>query len=237
MTLALHRGFETEAARPPAPSAQPRYGAGRPNLPLVGLVVALHVGALAVFVAYDVLPVIPKRPAPVLIELVADPPAPPPHAPPPPPAASPTIKLPATPSPMIAATPVLAAPAAAQVVVSPAPPMQTSVAPAAPAAAPAPPAPPAPIVPPDMNAATLGNPAPDYPIDSRRRREQGVVRLRVTIAPDGSVRAIEVARSSGFDRLDQAALAAVRRWHFRPGTQAGVPVEAVGTLAIPFRLT
>ena len=92
-------------------------------------------------------------------------------------------------------------------------------------------------MPPDGFAATLGNPAPRYPIESRRQHEEGTVRLRVLISAQGLVEDVKVAKSSGFDRLDDAALDAVRKWRFRPGTQAGTPVEAAGFLSIPFKLT
>ena len=111
------------------------------------------------------------------------------------------------------------------------------VASAAPAVA-APPAPTAaPITPPSANASTLHNPAPHYPMDARRQKQEGTVRLRVVITVDGRVKDISVARSSGFASLDDAALDAVRRWKFVPGMQAGTPVEAVGFVPIPFRLT
>ncbi|RZJ81213.1 MAG: energy transducer TonB, partial [Brevundimonas sp.] len=80
------------------------------------------------------------------------------------------------------------------------------------------------------------DPLPRYPAESRRKREEGVVRLRVTVAIDGTVKAIAVAASSGFKRLDDAALEAVRRWRFRPKVQDGVSVEALGFIPIPFNL-
>ncbi|MEE8563635.1 MAG: TonB family protein, partial [Alphaproteobacteria bacterium] len=60
--------------------------------------------------------------------------------------------------------------------------------------------------------AGLGNPRPRYPWISRRRGEQGRVVLEVAVAADGRAKEVRVKRSSGFARLDRAALAAVRAW-------------------------
>jgi protein TonB len=64
-----------------------------------------------------------------------------------------------------------------------------------------------------------------------------VVRLALRIGADGRVEGAQVAASSGFPRLDQAALEAARRWRFRPATQGGVPVAATLPTAVHFRLT
>jgi protein TonB len=74
----------------------------------------------------------------------------------------------------------------------------------------------APVVPPRADAAHLINPAPAYPAISRRLGEQGQVQLDVYILTDGSVGEIKLKRSSGFPRLDQAALDAVRHWRYQP---------------------
>ena len=82
---------------------------------------------------------------------------------------------------------------------------------------------PAQIVPPSSSGAHLHNPAPPYPVLSRRLGEQGRVLLRVRIEADGSASAAQVYGSSGFARLDQAARQAVLRWRFVPGTRNGEP--------------
>ena len=51
---------------------------------------------------------------------------------------------------------------------------------------------------------------PRYPRLSRRRGEAGSVQLLVALGSDGRVGEIELARSSGFRRLDRAAFEAVR---------------------------
>ena len=65
---------------------------------------------------------------------------------------------------------------------------------------------------------------PDYPSFSRKRREEGTVKIIITIE-NGGVTKAEVEASSGYERLDASALRAVRQWRFdSPGTvRARVP--------------
>lgn len=76
---------------------------------------------------------------------------------------------------------------------------------------------------PSSNADYLQNPPPPYPPISRRLNEQGRSTVRVLIGADGLPQRAEIARSSGFERLDQAALATVMRWRYVPGKRGGVP--------------
>ena len=76
--------------------------------------------------------------------------------------------------------------------------------------------------------------SPRYPMESRRRGEQGTVLLRVLVGRDGLPVDIEVARSSGYRALDRAAREAVLRWRFRPVQINGVTVEARGMIPITF---
>lgn len=131
-------------------------------------------------------------------------PAPQPEPLPPPVAATPE------PAPVVAAAPAAAAPATAIDATS------VAASPAAPAAAPR-------IELPSSNAAYLNNPKPAYPALSRRLGEQGKVVVRVLIGVDGRAQQAEIRSSSGYDRLDQAALATVRSWRYVPGTRNGVP--------------
>ena len=87
-----------------------------------------------------------------------------------------------------------------------------------------------------FDAAYLNNPAPTYPIQSRRLREQGEVMLRVLVSPAGEPLRIELRASSGSDRLDRAAQDAVARWRFVPARQGDSPVEAWVLVPIVFKL-
>jgi protein TonB len=179
----------------------------------------------------------------------AEPPPPPEPAPPPAqaptPPAAPPVAAASEPAPVAEAPP--AAPPPAPAAPAPRPPRQTR-----------PPAPAGPmrldagigalpdpsfgaramgaVVPPGTDSGQRNAP-PDYPSESRRRGEEGVVRLALRVGIDGQVEAAEVAVSSGFPRLDAAAVEAARRWRFRPATQGGLPVAATLPTAVHFRLT
>ncbi len=94
----------------------------------------------------------------------------------------------------------------------------------------APPTPPRP-------ADYLANPKPSYPSLSRRLGEEGTVRLNILVNPDGSVARLELAMSSGYPRLDRAAIDTVQsRWKFEPARQGGMPVAAWVIVPIQFTL-
>lgn len=94
-------------------------------------------------------------------------------------------------------------------------------APTAPAAEP-PRAPAGPKVLPSSAVRYLVEPPLSYPRASRELGEQGVVRLKVLVDETGRPRDIEIARSSGYPRLDQAAVSAMRSARFQPHLEEGV---------------
>ena len=75
---------------------------------------------------------------------------------------------------------------------------------------------------PSSDADYLQNPRPAYPGLSKRLGEQGKVVVRVFIEVDGKAQKAEIKQSSGFERLDQAALSTVLRWRYVPGKRAGL---------------
>ena len=75
---------------------------------------------------------------------------------------------------------------------------------------------------PSSDADYLQNPKPAYPAMSKRLGEQGKVVVRVLIGVDGMAQKAEIRQSSGFDRLDQAALTTTQRWRYVPGKRGGV---------------
>jgi protein TonB len=78
---------------------------------------------------------------------------------------------------------------------------------------------------------------PVYPAMSRRLGEEGVVMLMIYVLPDGRVGDVRVHKSSGFARLDAAAVEAARnKWRFRPATQGGAGVAAWGSYTVRFQL-
>lgn len=78
--------------------------------------------------------------------------------------------------------------------------------------------------------------APAYPPLSRRRGEEGKVVLRVELDEEGRVSTARVATASGFPRLDEAALAAVKTWRCNPARRDGQPVRAVALQPFKFVL-
>ena len=84
------------------------------------------------------------------------------------------------------------------------------------------------------DVAYIEPPQPKYPPESRRSGEEGLVVLRVLINEIGNVARIDIERSSGHSRLDDAACAAVKRARFRPYLENGVPRMALATIPIEF---
>lgn len=168
-------------------------------------------------------------PAEMLVEVM------PMEAPPAPPAPQPKVVKPtavAQPKPAQLAPPTPApvpevAPAPAAVAAAapgPATPNTPTAVAAAPAAAAVAAAPAAPVVqPPSSDADYLHNPKPAYPSMSRRLGETGKVVVRTLIGADGVAQQAEVLRSSGFERLDRAAVETALKWRYVPGKRAGIP--------------
>lgn len=151
------------------------------------------------------------------------PPPPKPVPPPPKPEPKPQPKPEPKPVPKPTPKPEPAREATPEPVAQQVPSVPTQPAPVVQQAAPAPEAP-APITPPRTDAAHLNNPAPQYPALSRRLGEQGRVLVDVYILPDGSVGEIKLNRSSGFPRLDNAALQAVKTWKYVPAKRGDKPI-------------
>lgn len=217
------------------PAYRGGQGTVRHRATSIGIVVALHAGLVGVFVAAQLHPPI-TPPAPTLsVSFITETPTSTAAAPPQPPAPAPPPKTQMlaterpTPSPMSAPpmerepqreSPAQAAPSAAPSLAAP------SNAPVAAA-----------ITPPNFTAAYLKNPGAVYPISSRRRREQGVVRLRVQVSPEGAPAQVLLDRSSGWPDLDTAALDVVKtRWKFAPAKQGDRPVSAWVIVPMEFSL-
>ena len=87
-----------------------------------------------------------------------------------------------------------------------------------------------------FDAAYLHNPRPNYPAVSRRLGEEGKVLLRVLVSPDGRAAAVNLEKSSNFERLDEAARQAVAQWRFVPAKRGDEAVEATIIIPLVFRL-
>jgi protein TonB len=75
-----------------------------------------------------------------------------------------------------------------------------------------------------------------YPYPSLKAREQGTVMLLVLVGVDGHVEDIRVEKSSGYVRLDRAALNTVKLWNFNPARHGGVAERAWAKVPISFTL-
>jgi protein TonB len=193
------------------------------------------------------LPIVPPEVPPMTIEFSR--PAPPVVEPPPPePVAQPVVEPPPPvedelavkppPKPVPKPRPVVKR--AAKPAPQPAPqpvakPVEQPPAPPQPVAAPAPPAP-KPVTPASANAGYLRNPAPEYPSLAMRRGWEGTVLLRVHVLASGKPGEIQIQKSSGRDQLDEAALAAVKRWSFVPAKQGDVAQDGWVSVPIDFKL-
>ena len=79
---------------------------------------------------------------------------------------------------------------------------------------------------------------PEYPPASRRAGEAGTVTLKVFVLDTGRVGEVQVAKSSGFPKLDEAAVKEVQRnWRLVPGKEDGKPVSMWHTFQVTFKLT
>lgn len=120
----------------------------------------------------------------------------------------------------------------------------------APEAQPTPVEPPAPVAPPrapakpaspimlnmELALACPQRMPPSYPRMSRRLGETGKTVLRVELDETGQVDAVQILTSSGFERLDAAALAAVKTWRCHPAQRDGAAVRSVATQPFNFTL-
>jgi TonB family protein len=77
---------------------------------------------------------------------------------------------------------------------------------------------------------------PIYPSMSKRLGEQGIVTLNVFVNSDGSVSELRIKSTSGYKRLDESAVEAVKLWRFNPAIEYGKAVSAWTEVTIPFKL-
>ena len=144
-------------------------------------------------------------------------------------AAEPTIapipkRKPPAPSPALAATPERLP----RRQPAPEPPLPPSPSPPSPVSVAAPPSTPVGVA--------VGNPAPRYPREARRRGVEGRVVVRVAVDAEGAASRAWVHRSSGHRMLDRAALSAVSEWRFLPAHTGGQSVAGIVDVPVSFRL-
>ena len=81
---------------------------------------------------------------------------------------------------------------------------------------------------------STGGVRPRYPMGSRIRGEEGIVTLRVAVAPSGYATAVDVLKSSGFSALDRAAVEAARKARYTESRHAAVGGDL--TFSVRFQL-
>jgi protein TonB len=203
-------------------------------LPSLMLVLAAH-GALLYFLFKQQLIPPPEQLATVFVNFIpaARPkeepkPEPPPPIPKPQPAKKPQSRQ------LVAETPVVSAHEPVAL------PPQPDPEPAPVAVSEAPPAPQMPVGPvtlsSELSVACPQLSAPVYPPLSRRLGEEGKLVLRVELDESGQVNIAQVVNSSGYKRLDEAAMAAVKTWRCNPPTRNGQPVRAIALQPFNFVL-
>jgi TonB family protein len=77
-------------------------------------------------------------------------------------------------------------------------------------------------------AGAIFAPRPDYPLEARQKHltGHGVLILHID-RETGTVTSIDIEKSIGYKILDDAAVRAFSRWHFKPGkfTKVRVPIR------------
>lgn len=204
-----------------------RFG---PLLIIIGLHIALFY-ALRSGLMHQVAQILPREIVASFVTL--QPPAPEPK-PQPTPKTVPVVKKTVTPKPR----PVVTDKPAPQAITEEAPPpAEPSKAPPSDAAPSAPSAPSAPATPKLISGVSYINaPRPVYPPLDARMGNEGTVTLRVLINEKGRAEKVEVQKSSGSLRMDDAAREAVMRALFKPYLEDGKPAPAFAIVPINFTL-
>lgn len=212
---------------PPQPGS--RYGQSRSvSLPSIIIIVLIHAVLIAALIQVRQNYVRHQEEKLTVVNLTPPPPPPPASETPPPPS-KPEIVAPAP----IVQTPVQQVQTVQTTTdLTPAPPSPPIAAPPAPPAVAV--SVPSTVSGGDISAQMVAGKPPRYPTESRRKREQGTVLLSLVVGLDGRVSSISIGRSSGFARLDDAAMDAVRGWRWSPIIRDGRPVMVKGVVEIPF---
>jgi protein TonB len=89
----------------------------------------------------------------------------------------------------------------------------------------------------DLEPPPLDNLEPACPRLARIAGVEGLGILQAVVRKDGTVGEVTVLKTPpGKLGFDQEAVAAPRRWRFRPGEMHGRPVDVIMTLTVRFRL-
>jgi periplasmic protein TonB len=182
------------------------------------IVVLIHIAAIAALVTALASGQIMKQIRDIQASVAAE--KVPPKAPPPPP---PDL---AKPPPPVAIVPEFsvqqeAPPPITTVAKPPAPPKTTAVV----------------AAPTELKPITRTHSLPPYPTISQRLGEQGTSQIQVSISTEGRVTDCKVIKSSGSERLDNAACSYVQgHWRWEPPTREGKAVDAKTDVSVVWNL-
>ncbi len=76
----------------------------------------------------------------------------------------------------------------------------------------------------------------DYPFWAKLFSQEGTTDLILQVHADGTVTDVKVAQSSGSDRLDNAAVECVAKWHYRPAIKDGALTDTPWTARVVWSL-
>ena len=207
----------------------------------LGAIILLHVGFFFVLQSGLLRHAAEALPKEVMVTFITpertpEPPKPQPRPPEPNPVPKtvPVVKKSVTPPPPV---PVVNPTPSQNAITAPPAPPSPPAEPVAPAVT-APPAPPAPAMPKTVTSGIeyVQAPQPEYPPASRRMGEEGKAVLRVLVNEKGRPERVEVQKTSGSPRLDEAARQAVLRAVFKPFIEDGKAVPAFAIIPIRFQL-
>jgi TonB family protein len=88
----------------------------------------------------------------------------------------------------------------------------------------------------DTRPVPLNRPRPNYTEEARKNKVQGVVRARILVGADGSVKQVRVVGIGLSDGLNEEAIRAAYQMRFRPAIKNGLPVAFWISLEIEFNL-
>ncbi len=88
----------------------------------------------------------------------------------------------------------------------------------------------------NVSALTCNFVKPTYPSMSRRRGETGTAYVHFIIGVTGKIESVQLQKSSGYPRLDEAALEATRASTCPPYIENGQAIRAAHTLPFNFTL-
>jgi periplasmic protein TonB len=225
---------------------------------VLGAVIGAHLLLLALaLTSHDITLERPVEPRTITALLLSPEPEPetatpaPPAAPaavtPPTPPVRPAVRVKPSPAPRPRVPRSVAAPAPVAPSQNAAPPAATQAAPAPAIPSPATPmaasapaaerAMPASSAPKNVSHIDCTIPKPDYPDISKRRSESGTAIVRFVVGLGGGIETVQLQKSSGYTRLDEAALAAIHASVCRPYSENGTAVRAAYSQPFVFGLT